>query len=206
MWAFALIALLISLTVTPSSSTVIPSRFPSNWQSTGALHPSTPHTIFVSLPYQNVAELELVLSRVSDPAHSLYGQWLSSAEVTALIAPPSHTVEVVRRWLVSGGVPEAHITAHGTAFEVVTSVGVVNALFNTTLHRYEQQGKGKGRGRAGVVAHGSVTVPEEVLPHIAMILGVQNLPFPLQHQSIKVTPRSLTPSTSRFHPHADLLL
>ena len=102
----------------------------------------------------------------------------------------------------SSGLPSSHITAHGNALEVHTTVGHTNRLFNTHMHHWEHNTK----GTRGVVALSNITIPDDILPYLAMVWGVQSFPFPISHNSIRViprpTPRSSTPSASasRFHP------
>ena len=46
-----------------------------------------------------LAELEQTFWAVSDPTHARYGQHLSQADVTALVAPPAAALERTLAWL-----------------------------------------------------------------------------------------------------------
>jgi subtilase family serine protease len=186
--AAAFLSLVFSLLLLLSpfaSSAVLHTAVPSVWQSIAPVNGSQPHLFFLSLPNRNVDELESRLAELSDPLHPSYGRWMTAAEVDAVIAPLPSTVSAVHDWLLSSGVPSSHITRYSDAFEVQTTVDVVNRLFNASLHEFEHSEDASYH----VAAKGSISVPDDVLPHLAMILGVNNFPFPTKHYSVRTASR-----------------
>ena len=200
---FLLSLLPLHTTSSASSAVVINTTVPSSWQAVAPAALEQPHTFIIALPQQNLDVLQQRLSQLSDPTHPTYGQWMSKAELDDLIAPPASVVSTVSEWVQSVGIAASSITHHGDALEVVTTVGHVNALFNTSLHAFEQPGS----GRRGVVAHSNISMPAHVAPHVQMLLGVQSFPFAKRHSAV-IVPRSHRPTvtsapstpSSRFHP------
>ena len=202
---FLLFLSLLLLPLLFSSASILHTRVPSAWRPLDAVPPSHPLTFFLAFPHRNVDQLEARLAQLSDPTHPSYAQWLSKAEVDAIIAPAPASVATVQQWLLSSGVPATHLTLHGTAVEVNTTAHHTNRLFNTSLHRFRHSAD----STLHVAAHGGISVPDAVLPHLAMILGVQDFPFPIRHFSVHVLPRSSpvpsSPSpatTSESTPHS----
>ena len=196
-----LLLLLLPLVTATAAPTVLHTRVPSGWRVAAPAPLEQPHRVTIALHQRNVDQLQRRLSQLSDPTHAVYGQWMSKAEVDDLIAPPASVVSTVTAWVQSAGISSSSITHHGDALEVVTTVGHVNALFSTSLHTFEQQGSGK----RSVVAH-NISMPEHVAPHVQMLLGVHNFPFPIKHSAHVIsgtahtTSSSSSSTTSRFRP------
>ena len=179
------------LATAAAAPTVLHTRVPSGWRVAAPAPLEQPHRVTIALHQRNVDQLQRRLSQLSDPTHAVYGQWMSKAEVDDLIAPPASVVSTVTAWVQSAGISSSSITHHGDALEVVTTVGHVNALFSTSLHTFEQQGSGK----RSVVAH-NISMPEHVAPHVQMLLGVHNFPFPIKHSAHVISGTAHTTSSA----------
>ena len=147
--------------------------------------PSDPvHEIIVAVKQNNVAELELLLGEVSDPASPRYGQHLSFEEIGRKVRN-DEGLAAVRAWLASAGVDsyrDCTITPHGEYLHCRAPTSTWNAAlraeFRTYLPRPQQPRLLGARVHrmAPVVRAPKIHVPSHVAPHLVGILLASELP------------------------------
>ena len=189
----SLLSLSSSLPVSSDGTATLTTRVPSGWTVSTPASSSLSHWFILSLTQLNLSQLALLHSRVSDPIHPSYQHYLTKPEIDAIVAPPASVVSSVTSWLSAAGVSASSIVSHGDALEVNTTVGVVNALFNTTLHTFTN-----AAGREHVAAANAIHLPAGVAEHVEMVVGVLTFPFPLKHHVHAVSPRNARVDP-RFH-------
>ena len=74
-----------------------------DWCAKGAVSATSSVNIFIGVAQQNLDLLNRIHAQVSDIEHPMYGQHLSHAELTALVAKPEST-DAILTWLNAGGV------------------------------------------------------------------------------------------------------
>jgi subtilase family serine protease len=74
-------------------------RLPANWSVIGNPAPKTLITLSFALKHQNLDRLHELFTQVSEPTSPKYGQYLTRSELTDMIAPPKHDLQLVQSWL-----------------------------------------------------------------------------------------------------------
>lgn len=88
----------------------------------------------------NVAELEARVLAAGDPRSSSYGDWMTQAEVAALIAPPKEVRAEVRAWATSTGAACADFPS---SVRCTATVAQVNKLLQTQVSEFTQLPAGR---------------------------------------------------------------
>ena len=177
--------------VPPPSGRHLRTHVPPSWQPMAPADLSDSHSFIVSLPQRNLQQLKARVAELSDPLHPTYQQWMPQADIDALVSTPPAIVDVVVDWLQGAGIAPSQIVRHSDALEVNATVAAVNRAFSASLHVFQHP----SRGRA-VVALNGVTLPAAVAPHVEMLLGVHNFPFPARHTAALSSAGEGTPSPS----------
>lgn len=75
----------------------------------------------------------------SDPFHERYGAHLSQDEVNELIAPPSESVDRVKAWLASHGIPEDNLSYSpaGDWVKVTVPVSLAEDMLDTVSSNFD---------------------------------------------------------------------
>ena len=129
-----------------------------------------PLTVVLALSDEQNRELEANFWAVSDPDSERYGQHLSQAEVTALVANTA-TVAIVKDWLTNGGAHSVRATVHMDAVEALVGVRDAERLLHAKFAEYRH-------GSTGVIVSrivGTYSVPSH-LNQVALVEGISRLP------------------------------
>ena len=130
---------------------------------------------------QNLDWLKAELDETSNPASARYLQRQPESVVDAKVGPTADEKEAVRAWLLSNGLDASDIDDWRHVLRVRTTAGVVEQLFNTTMHRYRHT----SNGRSALVARSGVYVPAALAARLSGLSGVYNFPHPI-HQVYSV--------------------
>jgi subtilase family serine protease len=152
----------------------------------------------VHLKLHNYQDAVNELYAVSDPSKSTYGQYLTNEQFASKYAATDDEVAIVRAHLeahgltVSGvGLANLYIQAHGTAAQVA-------ATFSAKLGNYNVDGATR---HAPMV---NPTLPSNVLPHVAGVLGLSTsvalTPHKVSLGGIKQRSGKLSPADSTAAP------
>jgi tripeptidyl-peptidase-1 len=120
----------------------------------------------IGLPQPNFDVLEKHLYEVSDPSHSRYGQYLSKAEVEALVAPHPESLDLVNDWLASHGIGEEDMIRSPAQDWVTVTVPVrlAEKMLDTTYHVWTHGASGES-----IVRTTSYSLPIHLHEHIEVV-------------------------------------
>ena len=121
---------------------------------------------------QQLSILEKTLNEVSDPRSSSYGQHMTQAEVTNLMAPPKENLDAVLDWINGVGPKNISVGVHKDIISVDLSARKAEQLLQTVFHQYEHITTKISLTRA--IHHYSV--PESVAPFIKIVGNVLSFP------------------------------
>ena len=143
-----------------------------DWCAKGAVSATSSVNIFIGVAQQNLDLLNRIHAQVSDIEHPMYGQHLSHAELTALVAKPEST-DAILTWLNAGGVKPDMIKVGSTGefIEVDAPAAVLNKLFNTKFLVFRS-------GEYLIARAMDTTIPEDVRAHMDFILNLDDFPKP----------------------------
>ena len=155
-----------------------------------ATEPVSFHWFF---PLRNLDWLRAEVEETSNPASPRWLQRESEETIDATIGPSSAEKEEVRVWLLANGIADSDLTVQRHSLKVRSTVGVVEQLFNTTMHRYRHT----ANSRSAVVARSSVYVPAALAPRLDALSGVYNFPHSVYKvYAIRSSPRTATSKDS----------
>jgi len=116
---------------------------PEGWSDVSDANPEAEMKLVVAIKQQNLAELEDLFWRVSNPNHEDYGRHLTVEQVGELVAPSDETVQMVEDWLLEHGIENYEIVqnkdfiiAHTTASKVdFLLLLLLSFPFSSCMHR-----------------------------------------------------------------------
>ena len=164
----ALGALVASVLAAPSTKYVRHEkrdRAPAGWWKTSKLEKTNALPMKIALTQSNIHKLEDYLMEVSHPTSEKFGKHWSSKQVADTFAPSKETVDTVRDWLISAGIPAERISQSQSMgwLNFDATVEEAESLLKTEYHLYEHD-SGKPH-----VACSEYHVPEHVKQHIDFI-------------------------------------
>ncbi|KAH8982165.1 subtilisin-like protein [Lactarius hatsudake] len=116
---------------------------PANWETLGNPPAGTTIDLHVALKSHNESALIEALYEVSDPRSPKYGAHLSREQVSRLVAPHTHTLELIHSWLAHHGIPiESISTSHGGGWLTLAGIPVsqANKLLGASYQLYRHTG------------------------------------------------------------------
>ena len=151
---------------------------PNSWSVTAVAPVDAPHTVTIAMHFADLPRMQALFADMHDPNHPQWLNHLTRDEVHAIIAPPQRTTDRLLAWM-SGerGVPAAHVQyLYGAnAVRVDSTVGHINALFNTTLHEFTHTD-----GHTAYRQLGASYVPDEFAPLVHLVDGLAMLPYAMK--------------------------
>ncbi|KAJ3481543.1 hypothetical protein NLG97_g7795 [Lecanicillium saksenae] len=92
-----------------------------------------------ALKQRNLEHGANLLAEVSDPDSPKYGQHYTQDEIVDIFAPEQSTIDAVKNWLVSSGIPESSISSPKSKgwLDFKTTVGTLESLLKTSYNMYE---------------------------------------------------------------------
>ncbi|KAI0631110.1 subtilisin-like protein [Trametes polyzona] len=132
----------------------------------------------LALVQNNPAALESALYDVSDPKSANYGRHLSKAEVEAMVAPTTETVEKVKAWLGKNNITAQAISPAGDWLSINVPVSKANALLNAEFKEYTWDKTNKT-----VVRATEYSIPETLTEHLQFIYPVTQFIPPVERNT-----------------------
>jgi subtilase family serine protease len=123
----------------------------------------------VMLHQQNTHILESKFTEISTPGSPHYQQYLTKAEISALVSPPVESRVIVQEWLQSGGMD--NIEWHGDYYTVSGSICAIEKLMNVHMAVLQSVRTGKRTVRSIEM----YTIPDKVKSHVQFIVGISDL-------------------------------
>ncbi|KAF2836705.1 subtilisin-like protein [Patellaria atrata CBS 101060] len=133
---------------------------PAGWRHTNTPSDDTPIQLQIGLQLQNLDQLESKLLSISSPSSPTYGHHLTRSETHSFFRASPAAEESVISWLAHHGITAISSDGHWVNF--ATSVGVANALLDTSFAYFTLDGTTKLRTTA-------YSLPEEVRAHIQLV-------------------------------------
>ena len=133
---------------------------PTGWTHVGTPSEQDTLVLQVALVQQNLEQLDAKILAVSTPGNALYGQYMDSDAVAAMLAPSADAGPAVLAWLEGAGVTD--LFTDGATIILSTTVGTANSLLGTTFNYYENDGVQKLRTT-------EYSVPDNLQTHIDLI-------------------------------------
>lgn len=125
----------------------------------------------VFLKQRNLDVLNMEFERRTNPKSPLWRHWLSTDEITAIVAPERQVVRKVKAWLKFGGA--TFIKDNGDSLHVTAPISAANKIFATVFHEFTYKHSGHV-----VFRHlASASVPNFVLEKVDFITGITAFPY-----------------------------
>ncbi|KAJ6481491.1 family S53 protease [Mycena vitilis] len=115
---------------------------PSGFVDSGILPADELIVLRIAMKHANIAGLETMLYKVSDPASGEYGQYLTAEEVAAFVKPTDNTRAVVSEWLMENNIASKPVTPAGDMLEITVPVSQANNLLATRFSVFKHVGTG----------------------------------------------------------------
>ncbi|XP_044284087.1 LOW QUALITY PROTEIN: tripeptidyl-peptidase 1 [Varanus komodoensis] len=172
-------------------------RTPAGWSDAGRLAPSETLSLTFALRQRNVQRLARLVQQVSSPDSAKYGQFLSLADVQALVAPSPLTLGTVQKWLDRHGVWDCRAVSTMDFLQCQLPAGTAERLLpGAQFHRY------RNGTLSSVRSPSPYTLSEELQEHVDFVGGLHR--FPAERKVVsrawasgRMWPRRATRST--FH-------
>ena len=163
-----LLTLLAGAIAAPSPAFVLHEKrysLPSGWTRTNRVASHEVLPMRVGLSQSNLDKAEEYLLDVSDPASPNYGKHWSAKQVAETFAPSQDSIDAVKEWLTSSGIPEEDIDHHPSKgwFKFDIPVGKAEELLKTTFYRHQHE---TGKAHIGCDEY---HVPEHLVRHVDFI-------------------------------------
>jgi len=142
----------------------VPQHNPQNWTEIERADPSTPFNLIIALKQNNVHILEDFFTKVSDPDHELYGQYMSRESIHSILQPSQESISTVINWLASVGVTNFWLPTNDF-LRVNLTVLQAESLLRRPYFMFEHS-DGK---KALRLSSPHYSVPHHVAPHIDFV-------------------------------------
>ncbi|KAF8986151.1 peptidase S8/S53 domain-containing protein [Cyathus striatus] len=141
------------------------SRIPSGWTALRRHERLATLPLRFGLKQSNLDKLDEFLHDIAHPESANYGKHWTAGEVASTFAPARESLDAVRGWLVTSGVPEDRVRTSSSKnwVEVIASVEEAERLLNTEYHVY---GHDSGKQHIGC---SSYHLPSDVSPHVDIV-------------------------------------
>jgi len=147
---------------------------PAVWQQGARASPAATKTVVIALKQRNLDQLEAKFWAVADPRGADYQNFMTPAEIHAMIAPAQEQVDLVSGWLLSGDVPFAAITEQGDSIKAVMSVRSIERLFGVQMYEFTHTETEK----TALIGMGKMSVPASLAAIVEMVVGISDFPVP----------------------------
>jgi len=147
------------------------SALPHGWRHSHRASPGNKLEVsfWLNLPSAGLTALEGELKARSDPSSALYAQWLSNAEVHAMVAPAPEAVNEVLAFLSDAGIEEHRVrfpTPNSDVLVLEVTVAEAERLLETEFAVYKHDGVGMAATRA---LQKEYALPARVARHVAFV-------------------------------------
>ncbi|KAK3386302.1 peptidase S8/S53 domain-containing protein [Sordaria brevicollis] len=152
------------------------------WEKREPVSPNTVLPMRIGLKQANLDKGHDLLMDISDPKSPNYGQHLSRQEVVDMFSPDTETVEAVKKWIISSGIPKHRISRSENSQWLQFDAKVTEAedLLYTTYHIYKHIPTG-----SKTIACDHYHVPLHVRDHVDYITpGIKLRPDPAKVRNL----------------------
>ena len=112
------------------------------------------------------ANVETVLEQISDPLHSLYGQYLTNEQLREQFQAPLSRQQRVEDFFQSHGADCSNIL--GSSFKCAASVSAIETMFHTKMYNFQHQ-----TSKRTLIRHaGTISVPMPLAGDIVFVEGL----------------------------------
>ena len=136
-------------------------------QPLGRLSQTAPMAVTLTLPLHHQAELEALLSRLSNPTDPAYGHYLTPEEFAARFSPAQADYDAVSQYARRQGLTVTGRHANRLLLDVAGPVTAIESAFHVRLHRY--------RTADGRVFHAPDAAPSVDRSMAGIVMGVAGL-------------------------------
>jgi subtilase family serine protease len=147
----------------------IPQKAIQNAKGLGQLPADTTVTLVFTLPLRNQQELGDLITRMYDPADSLYGHYLTGQEFTERFGPTQADYDAVKAYATELGMKIVGTHPNRLLLDVSGPAGTINSGFGIHLLQYQTPD-----GRTFHAPDRDPEVPAAIASRISAILGLDN--------------------------------
>lgn len=123
-------------------------------------------TVALRVDEDRRSELEKKFWEVSNPKHEDYGKYLSTSEITEILAVPQERVQKVRAYFMNAGAKSTVVAPNQDMLTVIASVATAEAALNTTLHYFSHNERTHVRI---LRASHHYWLPADIAEHVSMV-------------------------------------
>ena len=121
---------------------------------------------------EQLATLEAKFWAVSDPKSSEYGEHLTQAQVTEIVAPAQASLDAVTAWLTGAGATIS-VGAHRDLIEATLPAAAAEAAFGTEIFRFRHNTR---RSVSLLRAGAAYALPDAIAPLVKLVANLARLP------------------------------
>lgn len=133
----------------------------------GRTDAAEPVSLALTLPLQNEAALDNLLTRLYDPADPMYGRYLTPAEFTSLFAPTQADYDKLAAFARAQGLTVVGTHSNRLVLDVKAPAGTVENAFQVHLQKYQA-----ADGHVFRAPDAEPSVPVNVAPHLSGVIGL----------------------------------
>jgi subtilase family serine protease len=168
-------------------------RVPHGDRAVGQVAATAPVAGAVVLEPRDNAALQQFIAQVTDKSSPLYGQYLAPGQFAQRFGPSAQTIDAVRSQLRAQGLRVTSVSSDGLLLNFSGSARTVQGAFHTHLENYR-----RSNGTIGRQTTSPVSVAAAVAPHVAAVIGLNNLVQ--EHALDVVRPTARRRRASRTQP------
>jgi len=111
------------------------------WQMIERVEPNKILELSFALKQENLEEFEDLFWKVSNPRSEIYGQYLSTDQITEILSPQYETISLIEKWLKSHGVTECELVANRDYLNCQMSCKIAEELLTGAVFFYFRHDK-----------------------------------------------------------------
>eukprot|EP01090_Pellita_catalonica_P018605 TRINITY_DN6064_c0_g2_i1.p1 TRINITY_DN6064_c0_g2~~TRINITY_DN6064_c0_g2_i1.p1 ORF type:complete len:541 (+),score=103.79 TRINITY_DN6064_c0_g2_i1:136-1623(+) len=135
---------------------------------------------------QNLDKFNEMFWKITNPQDPLYGEYLTSEELTDMIGPDCAVVDKLLTWLEGQGIEDAQVSQNKDFIHFSASVEQVSNAFAVKMYVYKNSQTGKEIIRTTL----PYSVPEEFGDYIDFVVGIKSFPIP-PRKTVPASPDTL---------------
>eukprot|EP01101_Sappina_pedata_P004078 TRINITY_DN1672_c0_g1_i1.p1 TRINITY_DN1672_c0_g1~~TRINITY_DN1672_c0_g1_i1.p1 ORF type:complete len:725 (+),score=304.26 TRINITY_DN1672_c0_g1_i1:48-2222(+) len=151
-----------------------------------------PQTILLALNQRNLAQLETLFWKVSDPLSDLYGKFLNNEELASLIAPEQAEIDALVNWLADNNARKIEVYATKDVVEATFTLGEIEKLFGVEMfHFAHDDGRHLIRSKE---QHDQILIPRQLRSIVQLVHGISDFPMKSKKSSTRHVDKKIQPN------------
>jgi subtilase family serine protease len=152
------------------------------WRLTGPAPLDYEHSVILAIRPNKTGTQRLVelFESIHDPSSPSWLEHLSSpSQLDQITAQPQHVIGSIYSWLTQSGVSKSniHYKPGADAIQFKSSVKILNAVFNTTMHTWQFHSQSNGPSNIHALTHGEQAhLPDHLMDYIDFADGLHFMP------------------------------